>query len=70
MYEGEFYTDCCVGKYLRYHSNGQIAEQGQFVPLVNGELTEHACKKTGHWKYFDENGLLIKEEDYINGEVQ
>lgn len=69
-YEGLFYTDCCVGEYVSYHSNGEVSEKGQFVPMENGELTENPCTRTGHWQFFDENGNLIKEEDYINGILQ
>lgn len=63
-YEGLFYTDCCVGAYTGYHSNGKISEKGQYSEMLNGELPEYLCMRRGLWRFFDETGNLIGEENY------
>lgn len=40
--------------YILYHSNRKIKEKGQYKNY----------KKIGTWKYFDENGKIIKTERY------
>ena len=42
-----------------WHSNGQVKWEGEYK---NG-------MKDGIWRYYNENGDLIKEESYIEGEI-
>lgn len=48
-----------IGKIKSYHQNGIIAEEGSY--------SDNFCyrnKKVGLWKYYNEQGKLIKEEMY------
>lgn len=48
-----------------YHPNGQIKEQG--AVQYYDELMDYIRIKV--WKVYDENGTLIKEQDYVYGKV-
>ncbi|NVK26527.1 MAG: hypothetical protein HWE14_00720 [Flavobacteriia bacterium] len=54
-WHGEF------GTFHYYHPNGNLESKGEYVrsesPLVDSQ-------KVGVWQYFDEEGELIKEENY------
>ncbi|MFT6280140.1 MAG: hypothetical protein ACJA0U_000257 [Salibacteraceae bacterium] len=64
-YEGEYITDCCVGLFINYHSNGSVSESGQYFSLEDIiENEDNACRPTGIWFYYDEQGNLIREVNY------
>lgn len=46
-----------ANKSQTFYSNGILESQGEF----NNNI------KNGKWKYWDEEGVLIKEEEYYNG---
>lgn len=46
------------GPYFYYYESGKIKISGNYKD----------GKKHGSWKYFDEEGNTIKEEEYVNGE--
>ncbi|HNW70610.1 MAG TPA: hypothetical protein PKI01_09425 [Bacteroidales bacterium] len=49
--------------YKEYYSNGNIKEDGTKIQnITNGDY-----KQDGIWKYYDESGKLILEEEYIRG---
>jgi hypothetical protein len=61
-YEGEFYLDCCVGIFVRYHPNGLVSERGQYFSLEEINKNQDVeCLPKGIWKYYDEQGNLILE---------
>lgn len=45
------------GPYTRYYENGALECSGYFKNE----------KMDSTWKYYDTNGKLIKQEDYVNG---
>ncbi len=50
-----------VGKYSEWHPNGKIKLEAYYE---DGNTQSEANIKTGIWKYYDENGNLLKEEEY------
>lgn len=50
-----------VGDYKEWYPNGKLAVRGQYEDNNN---QKEANIKTGIWKYYDENGNLLKEEEY------
>lgn len=50
--------------YTEYHKNGKISAQGQ--KIYSDVKFDYVYN--GKWKFFDENGKLIKEEEYVKGE--
>lgn len=55
-----------VGAYTEYFANGNKAIEGQFTQLPAG-ATAYMPTKTGVWNYYNENGKLIKKEEYLPG---
>jgi hypothetical protein len=57
------YTDSIYyiksGPYTRYHENGSLECSGYFKNE----------KKDSTWKYYDPKGKLIKQEEYLNGQL-
>jgi len=43
-----------TGEFEKYHENGTLKEKGAYNKM----------RKTGHWKYYNEEGVLVKEEDF------
>ena len=58
MYESSFRNGVAHGLYLSYYSNGQLKNKGQ---NIDG-------KKDGYWKIWDENGKILREGYFVNGE--
>jgi len=54
-------TECNSGSdmHVERHSNGQIKAKGR---VVNG-------KANGNWKFYDENGVLLRESYWVNDEL-
>ncbi len=74
MFEGDFYTDCCIGVYILRYSNGKIKVKGQYnVPtkdLLEKDIFKLGyCRPDGEWTYYKENGDIEKKETYKNGEL-
>jgi hypothetical protein len=78
VFEGFFYTDCAIGPYRAYYSNGNMSVNGQFANYEgrkevdeNGNWRDLSvyCRKIGKWEYFDERGKLVKTE-YFDGKGQ
>jgi antitoxin component YwqK of YwqJK toxin-antitoxin module len=70
-YEGDFYTDCGVGLFIEYYSNGIIKTKGEYKRNPNKDwemesISEWCAIKNGTWENFDNKGNLIKSEKYIN----
>ncbi len=74
IYEGDFYTDCCIGAYIARYTNGSIKLKGQYkIPpesALNDDIFNMGyCKREGEWKYYTKDGALEKTEIYKNGEL-
>ncbi len=52
-----------VGKYTQWHPNGKVSLEAEYK---DGNTQSEANIKIGVWKYYDEQGKLIKEEYYEN----
>ena len=66
------------GEWVAYFNNGQVQSEGFFengnregiarVFFPNGQLRYEGQyknnKETGHWKFYNEQGKLIKEQDF------
>jgi antitoxin component YwqK of YwqJK toxin-antitoxin module len=65
--------DYFVGEFKKWNENGMLILKGQFVTDENNTkyLTMQDGRgfgqKEGKWKYYDDNGKLIKTEIYKNG---
>ena len=64
LYEGDFYQDCCIGKYILRYSNGNLKLKGQCKPDKTACFT-----KQGEWIYYKINGDIEKTEIYKEGEL-
>ncbi len=57
------YTDSTYyiksGPYTRYHENGNLECSGYYKNE----------KMDSTWKYYDQTGKFIKQEEYVNGEL-
>jgi antitoxin component YwqK of YwqJK toxin-antitoxin module len=51
--------------YREYYENGRVKEEGQ--KFFNPSLNDYPM--AGTWKYYDEQGKLIMEEDYERGQL-
>lgn len=67
------YTDCNVGPYLEYYSNGQIKTKGAYKTNKSRWIIwkKWNCSvKEGDWYHYTITGELIKKESYLNGQLQ
>jgi antitoxin component YwqK of YwqJK toxin-antitoxin module len=55
-----------VGKYTEWHKNGKLQLKGQYK---DGNTQSEANIKTGVWSYYNEKGILVKEEYYENNKL-
>lgn len=55
-----------VYTYIEYYENGKVKEEG----TLNFRKDSNDYVKNGTWKYYDEQGNLIKSVNYINNEEQ
>jgi|GEM_PF-2851725 len=73
--EAEFtlFQGHALGKYRFWYPNGQPKIDGQFIDTIErkkiNDYNDKAWGKQGKWSYYNENGKLIKEEMYKDGEV-
>ncbi len=51
------------GLYREFYENGQLKTKGRYK-LRTIKLRHQVSEKTGIWKYYDENGKLIKKERF------
>lgn len=82
-YEVVFKDDKPIGKYKRYHENGQLSSvlnfdetgtnaKAEFYNQAGQKISEgqySGKKKIGKWTYF-KNDIIIKEENYTDGMMQ
>lgn len=54
-----------VGLVIKYHSNGNLKSAGHFNSNLLSVVTFPGGRKLGHWKFYDEEGVISKEEIYI-----
>lgn len=66
MADGFYFSDpgCLIDHFTEYYENGKIKKVGDFTTSLN---CDEANKKIGAWKYYSEDGLLIKTENYQDG---
>ncbi len=69
IFEGEFYKDCSIGKYIERYGNGKIKVKGQYKEPSNKnyetlQSTGKCNLKTGEWFYYNEKGELQKTVIY------
>ena len=59
------------GKYQEWYENGQLKMDGQYNETVSNDSLTYfgASKEQGTWKYYNEEGKLVKEEIYSNGKI-
>ena len=55
------------GKFIRYHQNGMIRIEGQYV--CKGKSYKKCNLREGKWLYYNEYGTLTKIEHYKKGEL-
>jgi hypothetical protein len=71
--EGAYYSECLIGKYFEYHSNGKLKTSGQYkenhTGIWNDLYKNGYCRRDGLWIYYDETGKIVKREKYENGKV-
>ncbi len=65
------YTDCPMGYYITYYSNGKIEMTGYYKDYSGNDWTniynKGYCRQHGTFTYYDINGQVIKVEHYTNG---
>jgi len=80
MYEGQFKDDKPYGDWIRYFEGGQVKAKLKYFPssdsalailfnLLGKKIAEGLYineKRTGTWKFISD-GILIAEENYVNG---
>jgi antitoxin component YwqK of YwqJK toxin-antitoxin module len=66
-YEGNYWTDCCIGAYIQYYNTGQIKTKGQYKTPGKGQ--NPTCKQEGLWLYYKGNGNIEKTETYKDGQL-
>ena len=69
VYEGDFYTDCCIGIYIERYSDGKLKVKGQFKKPITliPNYSSGDCRKHGNWIYYKSNGEIEKKEEYKDG---
>jgi antitoxin component YwqK of YwqJK toxin-antitoxin module len=63
-----------IGKYYKWDENGILILKGQFAPDENHThyttiQDQSFGQKEGKWRYYDDNGKLIKTEVYEKGKL-
>jgi antitoxin component YwqK of YwqJK toxin-antitoxin module len=62
-----------VGSYKEWYDNGNIKVEGQYNDIQKDTAQSissiNQLKEQGLWKYYDENGKLIKAVTYKDGEI-
>lgn len=62
------------GPYKEYYKNGKIKIEGQYMfygtDRKQYENRKHWNNKTGEWKYYNEDGKLIKKRKFKNGHLK
>ncbi|HWY10964.1 MAG TPA: hypothetical protein VN026_06555 [Bacteroidia bacterium] len=71
VYEGDFYTDCCIGFYVERYSSGKLKLKGQYkTPVAKiPDYNAGDCRRHGSWTYYKLNGDVEKTEVYKDGEL-
>jgi len=55
------------GEWVEYHKNGNLSSIGVYQLKISDDGFANSFKD-GLWKYFDEYGNLLYDENYLNGE--
>lgn len=68
MEDAYYYGGMYLGPYKFYYENGQLKEEGQFrdIPKSFKNYNFEQTTREGNWKFYDNNGNLIKSENYKN----
>ena len=73
LYKGIQYTDCRVGFWIEYFSNGKVKIIGHYKEnkKENWEnaYSQGLCRKDGVWTYFNENGDKLYWESWEDGKL-
>jgi antitoxin component YwqK of YwqJK toxin-antitoxin module len=66
--KGVTYGDCWSGPFVDYYSNGFVKQMGEYRQNSSQSWDNFKCSiRVGKWKYFDEQGNLIKTEYWKGG---
>lgn len=67
------FTDCPVGDYREYYTNGTLKVNGQYKMNSTGNwkniFDRGYCRKVGKWIYYASNGSILKIEEYVDGKL-
>jgi YD repeat-containing protein len=66
--ECDFTDGYAKGEWIEYHANGQVSVRGEAYTSWHNQL--YGAKKTGHWKWFNESGVLILESPFVEDQMQ
>lgn len=71
--EGLQYTDCRIGSWKEYYSDGTIKIAGEYRKNLSGNWDNmyergYCSKIDGEWQYFDEKGDFLYSEFWKEGE--
>jgi antitoxin component YwqK of YwqJK toxin-antitoxin module len=58
--EGEYHNGKKVGPWVFYHPNGKLEQKGKY---------DNKGQPMGDWKWYYEDGKLLREETYIDGQI-
>jgi len=72
--EGLQYEDCAVGDWIEYYPDGKIKVKGHYKENPTGNWDSlydrgYCSRKDGKWTYYNENGTVIKVENYIDDKL-
>ena len=74
LYEGMQYTDCLVGDYRDYYSDGTLRSAGHYLENHTGKWKNiyergYCGTKNGEWKYYSVSGKDSLTETYVKGKL-
>ncbi|MCX6180850.1 MAG: hypothetical protein NT150_02825 [Bacteroidetes bacterium] len=74
QHKAEQYTDCAVGQWIEYYSDGKIKVIGHFKENDTGNWDKayergYCSSKNGVWNYYDKDGTIKKTETYLNNKL-
>ncbi len=68
------YTDCIVGEWKEFYPDGKVKLIGHYRENKTGNWDDiwkrgYCSVKEGVWIYYDENGSVLKTENYFNNKL-
>jgi MORN repeat variant len=74
LFEGLRYTDCFIGAYINYYTNGKKRTEGQYLANTTGNWKDLQARglcsiQDGEWKAYNENGYLTNRYLYDSGKM-